>query len=155
MRVKLGFLHLVLFPIKVELKGIRTHVYVRGSMPESDSVTAQGMLLDALRDGHGFISNYRRGDARGSSIFVELPSGELLPPGKTSSPLNAPLTVRVKLTESCIIRLIRNGVPCMTAGGVEAKFAVTSPGLYRIEAVRRQKAWIYSNPIPVGEYPII
>jgi len=28
------------------------------------------MLLDALKNGRGFISNYRRGDAKGTALYL-------------------------------------------------------------------------------------
>ncbi|MCL2218406.1 MAG: hypothetical protein FWB94_00775, partial [Chitinispirillia bacterium] len=69
-------------------------------------------------------------------------------------PLSLPLTMNVKLTRKAKIMLIRNGKVIKSTSSKNAGWTITEPGVYRIEARRGGSAWIYSNPFPVGQYPI-
>ena len=153
-KFKLGCIHIRIFPLKVELKGVRTHLYVREWIPGGNACAAQRLFLDALRDGHGFISNFRRGDARGTRMFAQLPSGELLPPGRPTRPVEPPLTLLVSLPRKAEIRCVRNGSVWQSANASSARFEIDATGVYRIEAYLKRRAWIYSNPFPVGSYPL-
>ncbi|MDR2727971.1 MAG: PHP domain-containing protein, partial [Chitinispirillales bacterium] len=52
-----GPFYYTVFPIKVELRGIRTHLYINESV-RGDEAKMTEALLCALKDGRGFISNY-------------------------------------------------------------------------------------------------
>jgi hypothetical protein len=154
-RIGLKFLHVLeLFPINVELKGIRTHLLINEGLCYDNPKSARQIILNALRDGHGFVSNYRRGNAQNTRIFVKTSSGAILPPGKPSQPTFPPLDICTVFPVQCEIRLMRNGKPYQTAYGKTADFKVNDTGVFRIEAFVGKNAWIYSNPIPVGRYPI-
>jgi hypothetical protein len=152
-RIGIGFLALIVFPIKVMLKGIRTHLYIETKLNHDNFASSKRIITDALRDGKGFISNFRRGDARGSLFYIENKDGTIEGPGKSPN-TSIPATLNVKLPEKAEIHLIANGLYEKTIKGNKAQFKIESKGIYRIEVTRRSKAWIYSNPFPVGAYPI-
>ncbi|HEX2957638.1 MAG TPA: PHP domain-containing protein [Chitinispirillaceae bacterium] len=152
-RIGFSFLALTIFPIKVMLKGIRTHLYLASNLDKSDYQTSQQMIKDALRNGSGFFSNYRRGDARGSLFYIDNKDGIIHGPGK-SAQSTFPAVLNVVLPESAEIHLINNGIKEKTIMGSKAQFKIESNGVYRIEVTKKSKAWIYSNPFPVGPYPI-
>ncbi|GBU21351.1 hypothetical protein R80B4_01240 [Fibrobacteres bacterium R8-0-B4] len=156
----------VVFPIDVELRGIRTHLFVDGS-ERGDKSKMAAALLSAMRDGRGFISNFSRGDARGSKILLTDGDGEVRYPGRweqgdspessNSSSINEPsfpMKITVELTHKAKIVLIRNGQPVRSAKAKNVEWELSEKGLYRIEAYRGTGAWIYSNPFPVGGYPL-
>jgi len=144
---------LVVFPIKVELKGIRTHLYLDNPL-SNDFCVAKKTIIDSLRDGRGFISNYRRGDAHGTKIFIEYSNGLVALPGKQSCETELPGVIHVSIPESGRISLIHNSIEVEVRYGNKATFPIIKQGVYRIEVHRESKAWIYSNPFPVGKYPI-
>jgi hypothetical protein len=152
-RVDLGLIHFTIFPVKVELKGIRTHLYLPAPLPRNDPVRASRILVHALRSGHGFISNLRRGDARGTRLYLRDANGAIIGPGIPPSPPALPATLVAELPARARIRLVRNGAPVNTVDGRSAEFPISQNGIYRIEAVA-DHAWIYANPFPVGAYPI-
>jgi hypothetical protein len=153
-RIGFGIFAIIVFPIKVMLKGIRTHLYLESTLDKNDFVSSQLLIRNALRDGRGFISNFRRGDARGSLFYIEYKNGISAVPGRTWGG-QLPAVINVILPEKAEIHCILNGKHEKTIQGNKAQFVVESNGIYRIEVTRKSKAWIYSNPFPVGpSYPI-
>jgi hypothetical protein len=154
MKIKLGILPLTVFPIKVELKGIRTHLYFDGPLPPDDPAKAKSMILEALKKGRGFISNYRRSDAKGAQILIEYGEGRAAWPGMADEEIKLPACIRVRLPKRATICLVKNGAYIDKRNNDAADFNVKSKGLYRIEAWRGKHAWVYSNPFCVGGYPL-
>ena len=149
-----GIFRFQIFPIKVELKGIRTHLYIPGNFTEYTFEKIKEACIKALQFGTGYISNYRRGDARGTKIFLSFADGSVVPPGYSEKEHSFPANFSVSIPFEAEIRLIRNGVQMSGKVGVSRNFKITECGLYRIEVFRKKKAWIYSNPFPIGSYPL-
>jgi hypothetical protein len=143
----------VLFPIEEELRGVRTHLFVDAAK-WADGKKAGRVLIDAMRDGRGFISNFAQGDARGCKIFLSGSGGEIEYPGRPQNNPALPATINVELTQKAKIKLLRNGKVIHSASSNKAAWPITEPGAYRIEAHRGRNTWIYSNPFPVGQYPL-
>jgi hypothetical protein len=157
MKIKLWLLQLIIFPIKVELQGIRTHVYLTEPLPKDDLGKAKELFLDALKNGRGFITNFRRGHAKGTRIFLEYGNGVVSFPGLESSKGAKgilPAFLHVQLVDDAEIRVIKNGEIIHKTSGRRMEFKIVENGLYRIEAYKGINAWIYSNPFPVGNYPL-
>ena len=154
MKVRIGLFCRTIFPIKVELKGIRTHLYLETPLPRDDTAKAKAMLINALKRGNGFISNFRRDDARGTKIFLEDSAGRCVAPGLRDMEISLPARIAVSLVDTATIKLVLNGNYAQSCEGASAEFEITSPGLYRIEVYKKKFAWIYSNPFPVGVYPL-
>jgi hypothetical protein len=154
MKTSIGPFRLTVFPIKVELKGIRTHLYLDEPLPADDTGRAREVFFKALRNGRGFISNYRRCDARGTRIFIEYAGGQIGLPGPQPSGAALPACLHVGLVEKAEIRLVRNGMVMQRHAGSEAAFDLAADGLYRVEVYKGKNAWIYSNPFPIGKYPL-
>jgi hypothetical protein len=154
MKKKIGIFRLTIFPIKVELKGIRTHLFFDSPLPRNDPQRARELFLDALKNGRGFVSNYRRNDARGTRFFIEGSDGDWALPGRPEKNVSLPACLHVQLVEKAQIVLLRNGAIVQKHRGASAQFDVTAPGLYRVEVCKGKNVWIYSNPFPVGNYPL-
>ena len=138
---------------KYELRGIRTHFFV-DQADWSDEKKTGGALIAAMRDGKGFISNYCTGDAKGCKIILRDNSDNVEYPGVPTNNLKLPMMMEVSLTEKAEIRLIRNGEVVQSATNTAAEWTITETGVYRVEAYKQNRAWIYSNPFPVGRYPL-
>jgi hypothetical protein len=154
MKMRFGPFALTIFPIRVELKGIRTHVYLNGPLPSGDTVSAKAALLNALKNGNGFISNFRRGDAKGTRIAWVDNNGNESPPGRAGSDREGPARLRIDIPEKGRICLVRNGERIAEYTGLRHEFPIHTQGVYRIEVYKEKYAWIYSNPFPVGRYPL-
>jgi len=138
-----------LFPLKVELKGIRTHLHVPHGFRSLPSGDAERCMLQALRDGRGFVSNCRRGDARGARFRFTDAAGRTAWPGRREEPVSLPGVLSADMPLRGEVRLICDGAECMRRIGRHVEFPVDSPGVYRIEAHRQGHAWIYTNPFPM------
>ncbi len=145
---------LKIFPIRVELQGIRTHVFIPAT-PKSNQVSFKYDLLNAMRNGHGFISNFRRGDARTTRIVYRDQKGRETLPGRHVNSPKIPGVINIQLPESAHIKMLRNGIQIAAVEGNHGRFPIHRQGVYRIEVFKGRKAWIYSNPFPIGEYPFI
>jgi hypothetical protein len=154
MKAKIGPFRLTIFPIKVELQGIRTHLYFTAPLPKGDPIEAKALFLNALKNGNGFIANFRRGDAKGSRIYLTYSNGIFSFPGPGDPHGVLPATLHVELAEEARIHLIKNGAIVQKTFGKNSAFDITGKGLYRVEAFKGKNAWIYSNPFPVGTYPL-
>ena len=152
-RIHVGPLSLEVFPAKVEFKGVRTHLYVPPDYTSRGYEQACVAIISSLRDGHGFISNLRWGDARGSLFMYEAPNGALCGCGVPPCVVEPGGVLRVTLPEKGEIRLLRNGCPVMRVFAGSNDFAITNPGAYRLEVRRKNRPWIFTNPFPIGEYP--
>ncbi|MDR2593060.1 MAG: CehA/McbA family metallohydrolase [Chitinispirillales bacterium] len=159
-KFKWGPFSCVVFPIDVELRGVRMHLFV-DEMDWYNASKAGGALISALRDGRGFMSNFSRGDAKGSKIVLIDGNGAVRYPGRCepddqsgAAEPSFPMKIKVELTHKAKIVLIHNGKPVQSAKAKSAEWEISEKGVYRIEAYRGTGAWIYSNPFPVGGYPL-
>lgn len=146
----IGPLRYTVFPLKVELKGIRTHLFVPRPLSEGPAAEAEAVLLDALRRGRGFVSNYRRGDARGARMLYESPDGARWQPGAWDECVPGGGQLSADLPFRARIRLMCNGVVVGEALGRRLACTATTSGVYRFEASRGGRAWVYSNPFRIG-----
>jgi hypothetical protein len=153
-RFDLGLTYLTIFPIKVELKGIRTHLYLDTPLPRDDSAGAVKILMDALRRGRGFVANFRRGDARGSRFYIADAKDTVFLPGRNQQKAALPAKLHAELKERAEMLCYRNGRVIDRQFGPHACFPISATGVYRVEVRKEQHAWIYSNPFPIGSYPL-
>ena len=147
----------VIFPIKVELRCLRTHLFVDvGDWDILEYDRTAKAIITAMRDGRGFISNFNRGDAYGSEIFLwNEKRGMIQYPGRQTEVLSLPMTMVVRLPHRARIVLLRNGQVVRSASGKKVEWPIDETGVYRVEVYKGSRAWIYSNPFPVGKYPIL
>jgi hypothetical protein len=150
---KWGPFRSIVFHVRGEMRGIRHHLYVDGA-EWGDAEHKELAILAAMKNGRGFMSNYYRGDARGSRIYMRDGNSAVVYPGRTSEKLSFPMTMNVELPKKAHIKLLRNGSVIQSSTGKNAAWPISEPGVYRIEAYRGGGAWIYSNPFPVGQYPL-
>lgn len=155
MKVRMaGFIPYTIFPIKVELKGVRTHVYLPEPLPNRDVARGLSLLYAALGNGNGYICHSRWGDGRNTELFMVDSANKSVLPGKLQNPVTLPAMIHVKIPLSGRIDLIFNGKKIQSSTGIKAEFPIDKKGLYRVEIYRHGKGWIYSNPFVVGEYPL-
>ena len=143
---RLGPFRITIFPYKVQLQAIRTHILLKRNLP-SDFKEAKRALLNALRKAHIFFCNYRWGSGRGFRFWAESPEGVAVIGDAISE--HPRLTFAVRLPDAAHIVLVHNGNKVLETDGKEAHFRWTKPGAVRVEVYKGDKGWIFSNHIKV------
>jgi histidinol phosphatase-like PHP family hydrolase len=141
-----GPLHLTIFPYKVQLKSLRTHLILDEPLSK-DAGKAKQQVFQAIRACRIFVSNYRWGEAgdfrfeaTNLSASATL-GGDIKLDKDTRLYVSAPLRGR--------IRLIADGKRVAEQKGKTLEYRVSLPGAYRAEVYRGNKGWIFTNHIHV------
>lgn len=148
----LGFFEVEVFPYKVLFKSVRTHVLTYekidpGTKPEEIN-KAKNIVLDALRNGRCFVSNFYHGDASGFRFFAA--DGKKIHQMGDEVLFSKKLKLKVLLpSTTAVIKLVRNGHIYDSTENIDAEFHIKEKGIYRIEVHLNQNAWIFSNHIRV------
>lgn len=127
-------------PYTTMFKLVRTHLLVR-------ELTEEG-IYEALQAGHAFVAHDMVADATGFTFLAK--RGQALLGIMGDSIKHRPgLQLYAYLPSPGEISLWKDGQSVAQALGQEGTFEVSGPGVYRIEATRAGRPWIYSNPIYV------
>jgi hypothetical protein len=134
-------------PYERSFRPVRTHVLI-----QKDRSLTRESLLEALSLGHCYVSFDIFGDAAGFD-FRLLQSNEVM---GDEVAYRQPLELIARAPLASRFVLLRNGVAVDQSAGSTVRFAVTAPGIYRIEVYLDSlpppatgKPWIISNPIYV------
>ena len=114
----------------------------------TDFATAKNQVYGALRDCRAFGAHIRWGDPIGFQFSGRNGSERVIAGGRLSSLTDAKLEVR--MPSSAVIRLIRNGKKLVETTGDSLEFRPTEAGVYRVEAWKNERCWIFSNHIRIG-----
>jgi hypothetical protein len=139
----LGIFSQAIFDYKIMFKSIRTHILCDAELPKTDVRQTESEIFNIIHSGRCFFSNYRRGDARGFRFSIQagrttLHMGET---GAFSSGL-----LKVSLPQVALCKVIRDGEIYHEEYTNSLELEVPE-GIYRIEAERHERGWIYSNHI--------
>ncbi len=144
---RLGPFRITIFPYKVQFKSIRTHLLLPDELSRNVK-TARKQVFDAIRDCRVFISNHRWGDAAGFEFKARQGSEMVTMGGSLKNHEDSIVTAKVP--DRAIIRLIANGKSVLESNGDYLEYHPSGPGLFRVEAFKNKKGWIYSNHIKIG-----
>jgi hypothetical protein len=139
--------NLEIFPYKVHFKSLRCYLLLDEPM-SSDANVAKIQLYDAIRDCRLFFANERWGAAEKFQFLGESGSGKVTCGGRLESGVDVRLTVT--LPERATLRLIHNGRNVVETIADQLEYQVTADGIYRVEAWKGRRGWIFSNHIRVG-----
>ena len=139
-------------PYERSFRTVRTHVLIK-----KDKGLTREALLEAISQGHCYISFDLFGDAKGFT-FAPVGAGANIMGDET--PLLGGLRLRAAAPYPCRFVLFKNGVVAGEQSGTAVEFAIDGPGTYRVEAYLdslpapvRGQPWIISNPIYVDWTP--
>ena len=138
-------------PYNTVFKMVRTHVLIPTGTPLSEE-----SLYEALRRGHDYFSIDLIADASGF-VFMAENSREVLGIMGDDVSLASNLRLTAVLPDLAELTLFKDGRSVATTTTTLWHVPVSEPGMYRLEASRQGKPWIYSNPIyvkpPASEPP--
>lgn len=148
----LGFFEVEIFAYKVLFKSIRTHVLLDKEIKQNDKRTfssSKEMILEALKTGRVFISNYYHGDAKGFRFYAEHKGRSYITGDTIFIGEDGKVLLKALLPKTAEIRLVHNGKYISKKDSMDASWYVNSPGIYRVECWIEDKGWIFSNHIRV------
>jgi hypothetical protein len=144
----LGFIPKEIYPYKVQFRSIRTHFLVEKSidtkMPFRE---AEKLIFEAMSRARCFVTNASLGDGRGFR-FCAMCGNQTYPMGSRISPDNR-IVFNVTAPLPGFIRLMKDGREVASRKGKELEYTTTEKGVYRVEIFRKNRGWIYSNPIVI------
>lgn len=144
-----GIIQVTVFNYKVQFKSVRTHLLLKESLtPGMKLEEAKNLIYNAILNSRIFVSNYFNGDARGFKCYVENSNGQATLGEELI--FNSDTLIKIELPGAATIRLIRNGKLLKERDGIRFELPISEHGLYRIEAFRKSRAWIYTNHIRVS-----
>ncbi len=143
---KLGPFTLTIFPYKVQFQSLRIHLVLKKPL-SSDTPEAKSEVIDAIKGCHLFISNYRRGDARGF-LFRAQSKDQVVGIGDNIF-LSEKISLEVRAPRKCRMRVLCDGKIVKEEKGKALRCSADQPGNYRVEAYRGKKGWIFSNHIRI------
>ncbi|MBI3333412.1 MAG: CehA/McbA family metallohydrolase [Candidatus Omnitrophica bacterium] len=133
---------LQLGPYATMFKLVRDHLLVRE--------LSRPAIYDALAKGRLFVAHDLVADARGFT-FLAVRRNALEGVMGDQVKWRRDLRLYAYLPSPGKMSLFRDGKPVAEAAGQHGWFPVSGPGIYRLEATRKGKPWIYSNPLYVIE----
>lgn len=152
-RIKIfGFIPKEIYPYKVQLRSILTHVFLEQHLKEfgkSSFENAEEMLFQALLAGRCCVVNHRVGDGRGFRFWVEEGGQEHFMGSRLRSKGSCRFYAFSPLEGD--IRLLRDGKIVRRSISDRIQYDTDEPGVYRIEIFRKRRGWIYANPIVLTE----
>jgi hypothetical protein len=143
---KLGPLKLTIFPYEVQFKSLRTHLVLDQPL-SSDFEKGKAQIFSALLNCNAFASNHRRGDAKGF-MFHAVGKKHFARIGEEINLEESPDLI-AETPAKTGIRLIHNGKLIIRTKGKELSYQPKEKGIYRVEAFKGDKGWIFSNHIRV------
>ena len=147
--LRLGPLHRTVFPYEFHFKAINNHLFIPHSLG-TDSASDTSMILEALRQGHGYIGYDRPASTRGFRFTACGMEHSAEMGDELSCKGGVTFQIRLPMIAECI--LIKDGKPVRTWHKHElCTYIATEPGVYRVEVyiqyLGRRRGWIFSNPI--------
>ncbi|MBN2543521.1 PHP domain-containing protein [bacterium] len=147
-------LRVLVFPYKVHFNTIRTYIITKKPL-SNDFKEAENQFFDILGNCQVFFSNHKLGDASGFNFTASNNNGETIIGEQIN--YNSELKFRVNLpnivhkdnSANIEIRLICNGKMVQKTNENNTEFECREPGIYRVELIKDEKGWVYSNHIRV------
>ncbi len=144
---KVGPLKVEIFPYKVHFRSLRCYILLREPLSR-DFPAARLQLYDAIRDCRLFFANVRWGEADDFEFFADNGSRRAVCGGEL--PWEKGLRLYVRLPSPATLQLVRNGEKVLETHSHELEYQVPAPGIYRVEAFKGKRGWIFSNHIRIG-----
>lgn len=150
----MGFYEVVIFPYKILFKSIRTHVFTEHELSPGAAGTFESdkkQVLDALRAGRSFIVNSYHGCGKGFRFCAEY-DGNIYQMGDEilfDTSKDKKIVFKAFLPQEAELKLIKDGKCIDNLTAFNCLWDSDEEGIYRVEAWKGEKGWIFSNHIRV------
>lgn len=149
----LGFIPMEIYPYKVQFRSIRSHILTLKALKGETKLTfqeAEKIVFEAISRGRLFISNFRVGDARGFRFWAKTGQDEFAMGSRIKRRKdNVIFYVQSPLVGE--IHILKDGQIIRQKYGRSLQIQSNEEGVYRVEIYRKNRGWIYSNPIVIHQ----
>lgn len=142
---------IIFHPYEKAFRTLRTHLLLNAPFTR-DVGHDRGLVMETLRDGACYFANHEEGDPAGFT-FVARAAGQWLLMGQEAAypSEGGPVwfSTRVPYVHSGkpLLRILKDGQPIAETNDCDLQVADQGPGVYRAEAWRNGRGWIFANPI--------
>lgn len=136
-----------IFPYRWMFGTLTTYLLLETPL-DDDAQRATHQVYAALAAGRSYFLNRLDGDAA-NIPFMAVRGGEQWHMGDSPSLRDGPITLCADVGCDAYVRLIRNGT-VVTSAIQSLRQSIDLPGVYRLEAYRGGRPWLYTNPLYVG-----
>jgi hypothetical protein len=148
-RMHMGPLRRTVFPYEFHFHAVNTHLLVPRALG-TDVASDISMILDALRQGHGFIGYDLPAPTRGFHFIAHGLESSAEMGDSLSCQGGVTFQIRLPRRTACV--LLKDGKPIRAWHHHDlCTFITTEPGVYRVEVyihyLGMRRGWIFSNPI--------
>ena len=144
--VKLGPINIEIFPYKVHFRCLRTVIIL--DEPMSDNFeTASRQFYDAIRECRLFCANIRWGAV--DQINFQIDNGDRVAISGGEIELIQGSKLIFGAPSKATLKLIHNGQEIFRKTADNFIHEITKPGIYRVEAWKGRRGWIFTNHIRV------
>lgn len=125
--------------------GTLTNYLMLDAPLDSDPHTATHQVYAALAGGQSYFVNRLHGDCP-DLVFEALRRKQRFVIGANISLAEGPVTFQAQVSLDAELQLIHNGQVLIHSFN-KLRHTITEPGIYRLEAHRKGKPWMYTNPL--------
>ncbi len=144
-----GLFHVKVFHYKVQFRSLLTHLLLDQPLEQASFELASKQILAALQKGRHFGANHRVGNARGFRFYARVNGNTYLPIETFREGESIEFVASSPLTAE--MHLIRDGRTVVQVRGKQLRYHTNKAGVWRLEARRKDRGWVYTNPFRVLE----
>lgn len=139
---------LTIFPYRWMFSTLTNYLLMAEPL-SSDAAAATNQVYAALTSGRSYFVNRIDGDAPAIQFHARR-GADHATMGDTTNLGDGPLLIEADVGSDAYVRLIADG-EVMTSGVQRIRQSIATSGVYRLEAYKGAKPWLFSNPIYVSE----
>ena len=145
--VRLGPWTVEIFPYKVHFKTLKLFVILNEPFSR-DLEIAKKQLYGAIKDCRVYFANLKWGKVDGLEFHAINDTEKVVCGGSIKTVENTRLIL--KLPDQATVKLIHNGNLVLETLAKSIDYKVIEPGIYRIEAWKGKRGWVFTNHIRVA-----
>jgi len=142
-----GLFHLKVFHYKVQFRSLLTHLMLDEPLEKVDLSVAKEQVYTALRNGHHYGANHRVGKPDGFRFYAIVNGERKLPISQIAAGSRVDFVAHSPL--QCEMVLLKNGREVLRAEGKELRYSTMESGVWRLEAYRKNRGWVFTNPLRI------
>lgn len=141
-----GVSYVRVLPYAFAFRTVRTHILIDEPLNRSNAAEASRQVYRAVERGRCFMAHDGFADSTGFHFTLQTQGAIAAMMGDEVAYVDGS-TLQAATPEPARIAVVRDGTVVAQTEGKRIRYDARSPGVYRIEARRHGRPWIYSNPI--------